>query len=225
LTPTAATTNRFVSRGTTLIVADERERNASDARTSCGLHFVMTDEPSVPVRVTPGTLFRGFLLIGVSGFGGVMPFAHRMLVEHHRWLTEREFTQALSLSQFLPGPNITNLCVIVGRRFQGTLGAVAATVGLLLPPLVIVLILATLFAQFAHIDAVRGACNGVSAAASGLILSVAFKMTRPIRRQPLQLCIAAITFVAIALARTPLLWTLAVVAPVSIGIAWWARAR
>jgi chromate transporter len=185
----------------------------------------MIDEPPTPARVTTGALFRGFLLIGVSGFGGVMPFAHRMLVERHLWLTEREFTEALSLSQFLPGPNIVNLSVIVGRRFQGTIGAIAATVALLLLPLAIVLVLAMLFAQFSHIDAVRGACNGVSAAASGLILSVALKMTRPIRRLPLQLGIAAITFAAIALMRLPLLWTLAVVAPLSIATAWWLRPR
>jgi len=144
-----------------------------------------------------------------------------MLVEHRRWLTEREFTEVLSLSQFLPGPNIVNLSVLVGRRFQGPIGAIVATLGLLLMPLVIVLILATLFAQFAHIEAVRGACNGVSAAASGLILSVALKMARPIRRVPLHIGIAAVMFAATALLRLPLLWTLAVIAPLSIGLAWW----
>ena len=183
----------------------------------------MTDGPPAPPRVATGALFRGFLTIGVSGFGGVMPFAHRMLVERRAWLTEREFTEALSLSQFLPGPNIVNLSVIVGRRFQGAVGAVVATLGLMLMPLVIVLVLATLFAEFAHLEAVRGACNGVSAAASGLGLSVALKMGRPIRRLPLQLGIAAVTFAAIALLRSPLLWTLAVVAPLSIGLAWWRQ--
>jgi chromate transporter len=183
----------------------------------------MIDGEPVSPRVSIGALFRGFLIVGVSGFGGVMPFAHRMLVERRRWLTERDFTEALSLSQFLPGPNIVNLTVIVGRRFQGTAGAIVATGGLLLLPLVIVLVLATLFAQFAHIDAVRGACNGVSAAASGLILSVALKMARPIRRAPPQVAIAAVTFAAIAIARLPLLWVLAVVAPLSISFAWWRR--
>jgi len=183
----------------------------------------MSDGPPVSPDVSIGALFWGFLIVGVSGFGGVMPFAHRMLVEHRRWLTEREFTEALSLSQFLPGPNIVNLSVIVGRRLQGTAGAIIATVGLLLLPLVIVLVLATLFAQVSHVDAVRGACSGVSAAASGLILSVAVKMARPIRRTPPQLAFAAVTFAAIALLRLPLLWVLAVLAPLSIGFAWWKR--
>ena len=61
----------------------------------------MIDGPPVSPHVSIGALFRGFLIVGVSGFGGVMPFAHRMLVERRRWLTEREFTEALSLSQFL----------------------------------------------------------------------------------------------------------------------------
>jgi chromate transporter len=164
-------------------------------------------------------LFWGFLKIGVSGFGGVMPFAHRMLVERQRWLTEREFTEAISLSQLLPGPNIVNLSVIIGRRFQGTVGALAATLGLMLMPLFIVLLLAMLFAEFAHIDAVRGACNGVSAAASGLVLSVALKMAQPIRRNPMEVAVCAIAFVAIGLLRFPLLWVLAVLVPVSIAIA------
>ena len=175
------------------------------------------------MSVTTRELFRGFLKIGVSGFGGVMPFAHRMLVERRRWLTEQDFTEVLSLAQFLPGPNIVNFSVIVGRRFQGPKGALAASLGLMLMPLVIVLLLAMLFAQYAHIDAVRGACNGVSAAASGLVLSVALKMAQPIRRNPVEVAICAIVFVAIALLRLPLLWVLAVLVPVSVAIAWRSR--
>ncbi|MGH8852058.1 MAG: chromate transporter, partial [Casimicrobiaceae bacterium] len=59
-------------------------------------------------------LFLGFLIVGVQGFGGVMPFARRMLVEQRRWLGEREFIEVLSLAQFLPGPNIVNVSIIVG---------------------------------------------------------------------------------------------------------------
>jgi chromate transporter len=168
-------------------------------------------------------LFWGFLKIGLSGFGGVLPFARRMIVDRRRWLTEQEFTETLSLSQFLPGPNIVNFSIIVGRRFQGPKGAVAASLGLMLMPLAIILVLATVYAEFAQIDAVRNACNGVSASASGLVLAVALKMARPIRRTPWQLGICAIAFVAIGPARLPLLWVLAVLAPLSIAIAFRRR--
>ena len=173
--------------------------------------------------MTNGALFAGFLQVGVSGFGGVLPFARRMLVEQRAWLTEQEFTEVLSLSQFLPGPNIVNAAVIIGRRFQGPTGSVVASLGLMLMPLVIVLVLAAIFAEFAEVEAVRGACRGISAAASGLVLSMALRMAQPIRGTPWQVGIGAIVFVAIGLARLPMLWVLAALAPLSLGIAWRRR--
>src|SRR6202171_3398899 len=133
-------------------------------------------------------LFLGFLMVGLQGFGGVLPFARRMLVERHRWLTEREFTEVLSLSQFLPGPNIVNVSVIVGNRYRGPLGSVAATLGLMLMPFVIVLILAALYARFANLEAVRGATTGVSAAATGLIIATGLKMAQGVKGIPWHLC-------------------------------------
>jgi len=179
--------------------------------------------PSAP-RATTRALFREFLVVGLSGFGGVLPFARRMVVERRGWMSEREFTEVLSLAQFLPGPNIVNVAIIIGRRFQGLTGAVAATAGLMLMPLLVVLLLATVYARFADLDAVRGACDGVSAAASGLVLAMGFKMARPIARTPWQVGIGAIAFVAIGIARLPLLWVLAVLVPLAVGIAWRRRA-
>ena len=183
----------------------------------------ITDVLAPATRVSTRELFAGFLKVGLSGFGGVLPFARRMLVEQRRWLTELEFNEILSLSQFLPGPNIVNVSVIVGRRFQGALGALAATLGLMLMPLVIILLLAALHGKFAQIDAVRGASGAVSAGAAGLMLAVGVKMARPIRRTPWQIGIAVVAFAAIGLLRLPLLWVLAVLAPVAVGIAWWLR--
>ena len=182
-----------------------------------------TENSPAPVQVTARELFVGFLKVGLSGFGGVLPFARQMLVDRKRWLTEQEFNEVLSLSQFLPGPNIVNVSVIVGRRFQGPTGALAATLGLMLMPLIIVLLLAALYGQFAQLDAVRGASNAVSAAASGLVLSVGFKMARPIRRTLWQAAIALIAFAAIGPVRLPLLWVLAVLVPLAVGIAWRKR--
>jgi chromate transporter len=168
-------------------------------------------------------LFIGFLKVGMQGFGGVLPFARRMLVEQTRWLTPREFTEVLSLSQFLPGPNIINVSIIVGNRYGGPLGSAAASIGLMLMPFLIVLALAALYAHFADIAAVRGATDGVSAAATGLIITMGFRMTEALKGSAWQMIIAALAFVAIAILRVPLLWVLAVLAPVSIIIAWYSR--
>lgn len=183
----------------------------------------MPGTASAPLRVTRRALFTGFLKVGLSGFGGVLPFARRMLIDERHWLTEQEFTEVLSLSQFLPGPNIVNVAVIVGRRFQGVAGSVVAALGLMLMPMVIVLLLAAAVAQFAEVRAVRGATHGISAAASGLVLAVALRMAQPIRRTPWQVAIGVVVFAAIGLARLPMLWVLAAVTPVALGLAWRRR--
>ena len=183
----------------------------------------MDDATAAPGPVSSSALFVGFLRIGLSGFGGVMPFARRMIVEQERWLSELEFLDVLSLSQFLPGPNIVNVSVIIGRRFQGISGAVSAFAGIILMPLVVVLALATLYAHFAQVEAVRNACTGVSASASGLIVATALKLARPLKGPPWQIAVCAVAFVGIALLRVPLLWLLAALCPVSIAIAWRTR--
>ena len=182
----------------------------------------LTEAPA-RLHVTKRDLFVSFMKVGISGFGGVLPFARRMLVEQRKWLTELEFNEVLSLSQFLPGPNIVNVSIIVGRRFHGVAGSLAATVGLMLLPLVIILVLAAVYGQFAHIERVRSATVAMSAAAAGLMLSVGFKMARPIRRTPWQVVVVFIAFVAIGLLRLPLLWVLAVLGPGAFGVAWWLR--
>jgi len=174
-------------------------------------------EPALP---SLRDLFLGFLQVGISGFGGVLPFARRMLVEERRWLTPEEFNEVLSLGQFLPGPNIVNVSVIVGRRFHRVAGSVAASVGLMLMPLVILLTLATLYAQFVDLPIVQRATHGVSSAAAGLMLAVALKMGQPLRKRAWKVAIALAAFVAIGLFRFPLLWVLLVLGPLAYALAW-----
>jgi chromate transporter len=179
--------------------------------------------PVPPLVVTRSELFLRFMLVGLSGFGGALPFARRMLVMERAWLDEHEFAEVLALSQFLPGPNIVNVTVIVGRRFQGAAGSVAAFCGLMLLPMIIVLLLATVYAQFADLPVVHGAFDGVAAAASGLMLAMGVRMGRTVKNSRIGMAVAAVSFAAIGLARLPLVWVLAVLAPISIGIVWFRR--
>ena len=175
------------------------------------------------LAVSRRELFLRFMAVGLSGFGGVLPFARRMLVEERQWLGEAEFAEVLALSQFLPGPNIVNVSVIVGRRFQGVAGAIAAFTGLMLMPMVIVMLLATIYSRFADLPVVHDAFNGIAASASGLVLAMGVRMARTVRSSSIAMAIAAMSFAAIGLARLPLVWVLALLAPVSIGIAWYRR--
>ncbi|MHB1219920.1 MAG: chromate transporter [Alphaproteobacteria bacterium] len=174
---------------------------------------------------SPRELFLGFLSIGASGFGGVLPFARRMLVERKGWLTPAEFTEVLSLSQFLPGPNICNVSVCVGRRFHGMRGSLAAFGGLMLVPFCVVVALGLLYARYGHRQEVDAAFDGVAAAAAGLVVATGLKMLDNHRRDALALLFVGATFVGIAIFRWPLLILLLAVAPLSVLLVWWRRFR
>src|SRR4030088_1691972 len=82
-------------------------------------------------------LFAAFAKMSLAGFGGVLVWARRGIVEQHRWMTAEEFNETYALCHFLPGPNIVNLSVVFGSRFRGIAGGIAALAGLLAPPLFI----------------------------------------------------------------------------------------
>src|SRR5471030_2701180 len=92
-----------------------------------------------PERPTLTELFRAFAIVSMSGFGGALPWARRMIVERKRWMTTQEFNETFAPSQFLPGPNVVNFSVVFGARFGGAPGAAVALAGLMGPPLVIVI--------------------------------------------------------------------------------------
>ena len=165
-------------------------------------------------------LFIGFLSVGLSGFGGVLPWARRMLVQERKWLSEREFVEILSLCQLLPGPNIVNVAVTVGNRFQGGLGALVAVLGLMLAPMVIVLALVAFYGRYVEQPIVHGLIRGISAAAAGLVVAMAVKIAAPYRHSGRALALMALTFVAVALLRLPLWWTMVTLAPISVALAW-----
>src|ERR1700745_2125399 len=84
-------------------------------------------------------LFLAFAAISLSGFGGVLAWARRIMVERRRWCTPEEFNEAFALCAFLPGGNMVNFAVIFGSRMRGPLGALAALAGLLGPPMIVVI--------------------------------------------------------------------------------------
>src|SRR5260221_8397054 len=174
-----------------------------------------------PTRIPGiGELFVAFLKVSLSGFGGVLAFAHRMIVDQRRWLTEQEFMETLGLCQVLPGPNIGNLSVYIGARFHGWRGAVAAFCGLMLAPFFLVLAAAGLFARFGDAPGVAGALAGVSSASAGLLVAMAWKMAVRASRDRRAVAIAAVAFVAVGLLRLPLPLVLVVLAPPAILVCW-----
>src|SRR6202165_4475509 len=166
------------------------------------------DIPELATSTPPGliALFVAFAKMSLAGFGGVLVWARRGIVDQHRWMTADQFNETYALCHFLPGPNVVNLSVVFGSRFRGIAGGIAAFAGLVGPPVVIVMILAALYARFGEIDALRRIVAGVSSAAVGLLISVVFRMMMPLirRRDWVGLVVLASVFVAIGLLRLPL---------------------
>jgi chromate transporter len=185
--------------------------------------------PDLPTSTPPGliALFVAFAKISLAGFGGVLIWARRAIVDQHRWMTADEFNETYALCHFLPGPNVVNLSVVFGSRFRGIPGGIAAFAGLLGPPVVIVTILAAVYARFGEIDALRRVLAGVSCAAVGLLLSAVFRMMMPLikRRDLTAMVVMAAVFIAIGLLRLPLPAVLLVAIPLSIAITFAMRWR
>lgn len=172
-------------------------------------------------------LFLAFARMSLAGFGGVLVFARRAIVEQHRWMTADEFNETFALCHFLPGPNIVNLSMVFGSRLRGIAGGVAAFAGLLLPPTLIMTVLAIIYARFGDVDVLRRILAGISCAAVGLLIAVVFRMTMPLlkRMDAVALILMLAVFVAIGVVRLPLQAVLLVAIPLSIGLTFLLRRK
>jgi chromate transporter len=155
-----------------------------------------------------GDLFIGFLSIGARSFGGVLPWAYRTLVEERRWMTHADFTETIGLCQFLPGPNIGNASIVLGKRWFGLAGAIVAFLGLMALPFVWVLALFVLYNDLSSNETLKAVVTGVGAAGAGLFIGTAVKLGRPLARKPAALALIAACFLLVAVGRFSLLLVL-----------------
>jgi chromate transporter len=153
-------------------------------------------------------LFVSFSLLALQGFGGVLAIVQRELVENKKWLTHEEFLEDWAVAQILPGPNVVNLALMIGDRYFGLGGALAALAGMLLFPLIVVLTLAVCYAGVAQTPQAQGALRGMGAVAAGLITATGLKLMSALRSNVMGLAacsgFAVASFAAIALWRLPL---------------------
>ena len=170
------------------------------------------------MQVTPPRtlteLFTGFLAIGARSFGGVLPWAYRTMVEERRWLTQADFAETIGLCQFLPGPNIGNASIVLGKRWFGVPGALVAFLGLMALPFVWVMALGILYLEWAANPLVRAVVTGVGATGAGLFIGTALKLGKALARKPAALTLAVGCFAAVGVMRWPLL----IVMPLAIAL-------
>jgi chromate transporter len=203
----------------TTIAAVPDETTRSEA--VVGEQGAADDTPAVvPTR---RELFLTFFQIGLCGFGGVGPWARRIIVEDRGWMDDRGYTEILTICQVIPGPNVGNVSVVIGDRFHGVVGAVLALVGLMTGPMTILLGLGLLYGWLGEVPAIDGAIGGVAAAAAGLFVGTALKMAERLRMSIPALVILGGTFVAVGLLRWPLMAVVLALAPIAIVLAWRSR--
>jgi chromate transporter len=182
-------------------------------------------ERSPLAGVSRAKLFASFLKMGLLGFGGVLPWARRIIVDERRWLDDREFAELIGLCQVLPGPNVVNLAVIIGARSHGPVGSLIAMTGILFVPIGVMLSIAIFYASVAHAPLARNGIAGASAAAAGLILGTALRLLLQTRPPPRGLLTGAAAFVAVGVLQWPLLWVILVLIAVGIAAEWRAARR
>ena len=183
----------------------------------------MTGDAGSPGEVTLGEIFRAFLLIGATSFGGgVMAYLRHSLVDQRRWIDDPTFVQIVAMSQSLPGLNSTNMAVLVGDRLRGTAGAAAAICGLCLPGGLLMFAIGMLHGQHGGRPAAAAMLHGVAAAAVGLVMAVAVQLGRKVLTRIDDLGFVALAVIGVNLLHLPVLVVLVVLGALAI---WWHRPR
>lgn len=179
--------------------------------------------PENDVERTLLEICTAFLRIGLMGFGGVGAPAYRVIVDQRRWLPPSDYAALVGVSQVLPGANMINAAVILGDRYQGWRGSVAAVVSLLVAPLVLLIVAALALDRFGDLADVRAALTGMAAAAAGLVLGTGVRMARGLAADRTGWLLIAAAVVLVAAVHAPLILS----APVLVvaGLAMTRRAR
>jgi chromate transporter len=166
----------------------------------------MVADPAPPVEVTVGEVFRAFLLVGATSFGGgLIVYLQDALVTRRRWLDDRTFVELVSISQTVPGLYAVNTSVMVGNRLCGVAGALAAVVGLCLPGGLIMFGVGLAYGIHGSRPVVTAMLHGVAAAAVGLVAAVALRLGRRSIERLGDLVFVALTVVGVSVlhVRTP----------------------
>lgn len=182
--------------------------------------------PDGASRVGLPILFTTFAKIGLMSFGGALSgWMYREIVRRRGWLDEEEFLSGLALGQVMPGANVANLSLFIGQRLRGGVGAVVAIIGMLLPPMVLVVLLAMLYVRLGDIAWLHRLLAGVAAAAIGLTAMVGVRAARRIERRAAPMAVLLAIFLAVGVLRWPMVPVVLAAAPISVGLAFLAARR
>ncbi len=145
-------------------------------------------------------LFLEFFKLGLFTIGGGMamiPLIQNIVVDQKKWMTEEEAVDCIAVSQGLPGVIAINMATFIGRQKKGTLGSIFATIGVILPSFIIIILIVELLHGIGDNPYLNGALAGIKAAATGLIAYSAYKVGKKVLTGPFQWILAIGGFVGI----------------------------
>ena len=179
----------------------------------------MSESPGAPARVSLGSIFWTFLVIGATSFGGGMvAYLREVLVSRRRWLDDESFITALEIGQTLPGLNSTNISIIVGDSLRGVPGAVAAFLGIILPGTVVLMTVGVLYGLQSESPAFVAVLDGAGAAAVGLLVAVTLELARKEVTGVVDVLLVLVTVIAVSVLHVPLPIVLAVVGAAAVWV-------
>ena len=165
-------------------------------------------------------MFAAFLWLGATAFGGgTAAWLHREVVLRRGWLDDATFLRDFALGQAIPGSNGVKLTVQIGQRLHGFAGAAAALAGLLAVPFAVVVVIGALYAGLGEHRIVHAMLDGVAAAVIGLTFATGLQSIAHGAPGPAAMGVAGATVLSVGVMRWPLLPVVAVLAPLSIALA------
>ena len=148
------------------------------------------------------TLFLTFARIGLFTFGGgyaMLSVIEHICVERKQWITHEDLMNVTVIAESTPGPIAINCATFVGYRQKGVPGALAATLGVILPSFVIIYLISLFLDRFLEIAWVASAFKGIRVAVGILIVDVAVRMIRKMPADKLRVFILVSAFAVMLL--------------------------
>ena len=142
------------------------------------------------------TLFLTMFKIGLFTFGGgyaMVAIIERELVEKKKWIEHEEFMDVIAIAESTPGPIAINSATYIGYKMAGFFGSLFATLGVVLPSFIIIVIISLFYEQFIQIELVKYAFNGIQACVAYLILSAGLKMFKKLKKTVLNVILFILT--------------------------------
>ena len=154
-------------------------------------------------------LFLSFFKLGlftICGGMAMVPLIQGIVVDEKHWMTEEEAVDCIAVSQGLPGVIAINMATYIGHQKKGIPGAVTATLGVILPSFIIIILIIKILSGIGDNRFVNGALTGIKAAATGLIMFSAYKLGKQVLKGWFQVALALCAFAAIVLLDVNAIW-------------------